>query len=192
MKLISSISFLIIAIVLFFAVINPLYGDIQQLRTGVDSYNLALNNSTDLQKTRDSLVDIYKNIKQTDKDKLEHMLPSTIGNIELILEIEKIANLHGMPISDMRFESKEMDTSGDTVVAVKDPSSNLPYGIFPMQFTTTGNYDTFIAFLKDIEQNLRIIDIKSISFNTTTPTTGNTGPSDIYNYSLKIQTYWLK
>jgi Tfp pilus assembly protein PilO len=191
MKLISSISFLIITIVLFFAVINPIYGDIQQLRTGVDSYNLALNNSTDLQKTRDSLVDIYKNIKQEDKDKLEHLLPSTIGNIELILEIEKIANLHGMPISDMRFETKQMDSSG-TVVTANDPSSNLPYGIFPMQFTTTGNYDTFIAFLKDLEHNLRIIDVKSISFNSTSQTAGGTGPNDIYNYSLKVQTYWLK
>lgn len=194
MKLISSISFLVITIVLFFVVINPLYGNIQELRSGVDSYNSALNNSTDLQKTRDSLVGVYKNIKQEDKDKLNHMLPSTIGNIELILEIEKIANLHGMPIGDIRFETKEMDTSSSSgaVVVANDPSGNLPYGVFPMQFTIDGNYDTFISFLKDLEHNLRIVDVKSISFSVPAPTATGKVSSDIYSYSLKVQTYWLK
>ncbi len=194
MKLISSISFLIITIVLFFAVINPIYGDIQQLRKGVDSYNLALNNSTELQKTRDSLVDVYKNIKQEDKDRLEHMLPSNIGNIELILEIEKIANLHGMPIGDIRFDTKNIDTvsSSGTAVVAKDPSGNLPYGVFPMQFTISGDYDTFISFLKDLEHNLRIVDVKSISFTVPDLAAASKGSNDIYSYSLKVQTYWLK
>lgn len=194
MKLISSISFLIITIVLFFVVINPLYTSIQDLRKSVDDYSSALNNSTDLQKTRDSLIDVYKKIKQEDKDKLTHMLPDTIGNIELILEIEKIANLYGMPIGDVKFETKEMDTSSSkgAVVVAKDPSGNLPYGVFPMQFTIDGNYDTFISFLKDLERNLRIVDVKSISFNVPTATTGNNTSTGVYSYSLKVQTYWLK
>lgn len=194
MKLISSISFLIITIVLFFVVVNPLYEDIQQLKTDVVSYDQALDNSTDLQKTRDSLVDIYKKIKQEDKDKLEHLLPSTIDNIELILEIEKIANLHGMPISDMKFEIKETNNTSTTknVIEANDPSSSLPYGIFPMQFSTEGSYSNFVDFLKDLEDNLRVIDVKAISFNVNNPSLNKTGQSNTYNYSLKVQTYWLK
>ena len=104
MKLISSISFIIIAIALFFLVVNPLYGEVKQLRTDVSTYNTALNNSTELQKTRDSLIEIYKSVKIEDRERLTHFLPSTIGNIELILEIEKIANLHGMSIGDIKFD----------------------------------------------------------------------------------------
>ena len=199
MKLLSSILFIIIAGVILFFVASPLYGDISQLRTDVATYNTALNNSTELQKTRDSLIETYKNVKIEDKDRLAHFLPSTIGNIELILEIEKIANLHGMPIGNIKFDTKNLQsptttTTSSVVTAANDPSASLPYGIFPMEFIIEGKYDTFVAFLKDLEHNLRLVDVKSISFvvppSVVTP--GNTTDSTIYSYTLKVETYWLK
>jgi len=201
MKLIFSISFIIIAIGLFFAVIDPIYGEVNQLRTDVSTYNTALNNSTELQKTRDSLINVYKGVKREDIDRLTHFLPSTINNIELILEIEKIANLHGMPIGDIKFETKSLEnkvtTSVDNVVvAESDPADYLPYGIFPMEFTIEGKYETFVAFLKDLEYNLRLVDIKSISFDvppSVVSADGNvTNNSNVYTYTLKVDTYWLK
>ena len=199
MKLISSISFLIIAVALFFFVVDPLYGEVKQLRTDVSTYNIALDNSTELQKTRDSLIEIYKSVKIEDRDRLIHFLPSTIGNIELILEIEKIANLHGMPIGNIKFETKNLESKDATntsniVVAENDPSAYLPYGIFPMEFIIEGRYDTFVTFLKDLEHNLRLVDVKSISFKVPPPVIvmGNMTNSDIYNYTLKVETYWLK
>lgn len=194
MKLISSILFIVITVILFFVVIDPLYKDIKQLRTDVSTYNIALSNSTELQRTRDSLIDTYKGVKQEDRDRLAHLLPSTIGNIELILEIEKIANLHGMPIGDIKFDTKNLEdtsttsnTNNNIIVAQADPKSNLPYGVFPMEFIIEGRYDTFIDFLKDLEHNLRLVDIKSISFSV--PTTGD---PNIFSYTLKVETYWLK
>lgn len=199
MKLISSILFLVISIVVFFVVIDPLYGDVTQLRTDVSTYNVALSNSTELQKTRDALIETYKKVKIEDRNRLTHLLPSTIGNIELILEIEKIANLHGMPIGDIKFDTKNLEgkdaTSKDTtVVADNNPNDYLPYGIFPMEFIIEGRYDTFIEFLKDLEHNLRLVDIKSIAFDV--PTQGNTPGSisdpNTYRFTLKVETYWLK
>ncbi len=193
MKIISSISFLIISIALFFFFINPTFSEVKQLRADVDTYNMALDNSTDLQKTRDSLVDIYKNIKAEDKDRLNHLLPSSIDNIELILEIEKIANLHGMPIGDVKFDTKSLDTSSTgKTISTTDANNNLPYGIFPMDFTIEGRYDTFILFLKDLEHNLRLVDIKSVSFSVPTQSLSGTTDPTIFNYSLKVKTYWLK
>ncbi len=212
MKLISSILFLTASVLVFFFLIDPLYGDVKELRTNVTTYNSALNNSTDLQKTRDELVDSYKQINEKDREKLNHLLPSTINNIELILEIEKIANMHGMPISDIRFDSsvgiKANSTEGGSssgaggkAVAENDPSSYLPYGIFPISFTIEGKYGVFLDFLQDLENNLRIVDVKSISFNV--PDSGSQDPlvdqkkktiidPSIYKYSLKVETYWLK
>ncbi|NCU28439.1 MAG: hypothetical protein EOM85_02095 [Candidatus Moranbacteria bacterium] len=210
MRLISSILFLAISALLFFFLIDPLFGDVKELRTNVSTYNSALSNSTDLQKTRDTLVEKYKQISSEDKDRLSHLLPSTINNIELILEIEKIANIHGMPISDIKFDSNvgvktnSADNTGNTsasgkISAESDPSSYLPYGIFPVAFTIEGKYETFIEFLKDLENNLRIVDIKSVSFNvpeysseTGGATKGEIIDPNIYKYSLKVETYWLK
>jgi len=197
MKIISSISFLIITVVLFFVVIDPFYTEVKQLRTDVDVYNKALNNSNELQKTRDSLIAVYKSIKQEDKDRLNHFLPSTISNIELILEIEKIANLHGMPIGDIKFESKNLEDSNsvsdNNTVTVSSSGGNSSYGIFPMEFIIEGKYETFLSFLKDLEHNLRLVDIKSISFSV--PTQLSSAQADdlnIYKYTIKVDTYWLK
>lgn len=200
MKLALPISFIIISGVLFFLVIDPIYGEIKQLKTEVATYSLALDNSTELQKTRDSLVEIYKNIKKDDKDRLNHFLPRTISNIELILEIEKIANLYGMPVRNINFESNNVvnkDTTpgkgNDTiVVAETDPNSYLPYGIFPIEFTIEGSYDNFQLFLNDLEHNLRLVDVKSISFSVPDKTNDNKIDLNIYSYKLKIETYWLK
>ena len=206
MKLIFSISFIIIAVILFFTVFDPTYGDVKQLKSEVTAYNIALDNSTELQRIKDSLMDVYKNIKKENKERLEHFLPSTISNIELILEIEKIANLHGLPIKDFKFDSKasQAQDSGNAagtdnvgvIIAEEDPENYLPYGVFPMEFTVEGRYDTFMLFLKDLEYNLRLVDIKSIDISTSL-TKDNSGSNEtktngIYAYSLKIETYWLK
>jgi len=172
------------------------------MRTDVATYNVALNNSTELQKTRDSLIDVYKNIKAEDKERLAHFLPSTIDNIKLILEIEKIANLHGMPIKNFQFDTKSLEnpddnaTNNETVVIAKsDPEDYLDYGVFPMEFIIEGKYDTFVSFLEDLEHNLRLVDVKSISFTVptaSTATAGTTSNPNIYDYTLKVETYWLK
>jgi Tfp pilus assembly protein PilO len=173
-----------------------MYADVQSLTADVSSYSTALNNSTELQKTRDSLVNEYKNVKQEDKDRLNHFLPSTIGNIELILEIEKIANLHGMPIGDIRFETTGLESNvASGTVAVVGSNDNLPYGTFPMEFTIQGKYDTFVLFLKDLEHNLRLVDVNAISFvvpASASASGASTTDASIYTYSLKVNTYWLK
>ena len=156
---------------------------------------LALDNSKELQEMRDGLVDKYKNIKKDDKDRLEHFLPSTIGNIELILEIEKIANLNGMPVKDIKFQAPKTISEEDSqnqVIDENDPSQYLPYGIFPMEFIVEGSYDSFLLFLNDLEHNLRLVDIKSVSFEIPDDTKKDLGNPNIYSYTLKIETYWLK
>jgi len=203
MKIILPTSFLIIAALIFFLVTNPIFGEIKQLKDEVTVYNLALNNSTELQETRDSLVDVYKNIKKEDKDRLNHFLPRTVSNIELILEIEKIANSYGMPIRNIKFESKNVanvdkentvSDNSNMVVAEVDPDSYLPYGIFPIEFVIEGKYENFKLFLNELEQNLRLVDVKSISFTIPEKSTKIEDKIDpsIYSYNLKIETYWLK
>lgn len=194
MRLIFPTILLAISAIIFFVVIDPTYGEVKQLRTEVATYNAALDNSAELQEARDTLLEQYKNIKGEDKERLNHFLPNTISNIELILEIEKIASLHGMPIRDIKFESKTEDKAEAAagVVAEVDPTEYLPYGVFPMEFILEGRYETFLAFLTDLEHNLRLVDIKSISFNVPEVVAGSTTNPNIFSYTLKIETYWIK
>lgn len=202
MKLIFPISLIVVSGIIFFVITDPLFNEVKQLKTEVSTYSIALSNSNDLQDTRDSLLDVYKNINKSDKERLEHFLPSTINNIELILEIEKIANLRGMPIKNFKFEDDTSSggttntgsTTNKNMIVKKDPSDSLPYGIFPMEFVVEGRYGSFISFLDDLEHNLRLVDVKSVAFSVPAPSTtvGDTTDKSIYSYTLKVDTYWLK
>ncbi len=205
MKLIFSVSFIIISIFLFFVVVNPLYKDVSSLKDDVAGYNVALNHSNDLHKTLVSLSTSYNDIKPGDRIRLEHFLPNTSNNIRFILEIEQMANLHNMPIKDIKFATPKPEVSGQPATGgetapTNDPNNDLsnlkPYGVFPIEFTTEGNYNDFTLFLKDVEHNLRLTDIKSISFEVPSPETkGPTGANinpNIYTYNLEVETYWLK
>jgi len=183
---------MLICVTLFITVVGPLYNNVSQLRIDVATYNAALANSNYLEKAQDALLGQYKNIQEDDRVRLEHFLPSSINNIEFILEIEQIANLHNMPIKDINFDSAntgEASPSSNTATAT-DPSSNKPYGTFPVEFTISGSYDSFESFLKDLEQNLRLIDVQSVSFSVPDATKDNPNPT--YDFTLKVNTYWLK
>jgi hypothetical protein len=195
MKLILPILFIGISVVAFIFGVNPWYNDVSSLRKEISDYNIALNNSAELQKTEDSLINSFNGIKQSDKDRLSSLIPSSVNNIQFILEVERIANLHNMPIKDLKFDANKQTSSSGAVVA-QVGTDNKPYGVFPLEFSTEGTYDTFVLFLKDLEYNLRLIDVKSISFTvpTTDATARNTDglDSNVYKYSVKVETYWLK
>lgn len=200
MKSIFPIFLVAISLAVFFIFVRPLYGDVAILRADIGAYTTALDNSKSLQETRDALLETYQNIPAVDKERLLQFLPSSVNNIGLILELEKLAKDHNLTIGDIRFETQsvteaEKKTSSVTIKA-NDPSANRTFGVFPFEFSVSGTYDNFTLFLKDVEKNLRLVDVKSISFTVPQrPTTKNPETEDtshIYNYSLKIETYWLK
>lgn len=198
MRIIIPLSFIIISIGAFFLVIDPIFGDVKEMRTEVSAYKTALDNSAQLQNIRDALIEEYKNVKIEDKDRLLHFLPNNVDNIELILEIERLANLNGLPVKNFIFSVEDLnkevpmieDENGSSLDY--DSDGNLPYGVFPIEFTLTGRYSSFLNFLKEIESNLRLIDIRSISLTVPNKTDNSIVDLNSYDYSLKVETYWLK
>jgi len=190
-----------IAITFFFVVTNPFYNTILKLKTEAGSFNDALDTSKTLQAERDQLTAKYNNIDPDNLAKLQKLLPDNVNNIRLILEIEQIASPYGMVLSDVKYDTT--DTSATTAAAtnatvaqgsgVTQPESK-DYGTFNLEFSASGSYDNFISFTKDLESNLRIVDISSISFSSDTSTSVSTKANspEIYKYDFKIQTYWLK
>lgn len=213
MRNLFPIIFIIISIVLFFTVVNPMYSKAKKVKSDVSVYNTALTNATKLQKTRDDLVKNYHNVTDSDKIKLDHFLPNTVDNIQLILQIQNIATAHGLVLKNIKFDSasdsgkttenqnQAMPANNVTANAATNAANNLPYGTFDISFSVDARYEDFISFLKDLETNIRLVNVKNISFNVPAPTDKNTtrssggeAPLDpsIFTYTLKVQTFWLK
>lgn len=173
--------------------INPLYKDIKVLKSEFSAHDEALTNSKKLETERDKLVNKYKSITEENLKKLDKLLPDGVDNIILILEIEKIALAYGMELKEIRYDTftkNKVEGVGSEANAVKTiAEDNKAYGSWDLEFSVEGSYDKYLSFLHDLENNLRIVDISSVQFSS-----ANTKESgvDIYKYSFKIRTYWLK
>lgn len=184
-----------VGVSVFFVFADPLYNDVLSLRARVASYDEALNNSKMLENERDKLTAKYNSINPENLTKLQKFLPENIDNIRLILEIEKIASPYGMSLKDIKYNTTAVDVSNTTggvsqggMVIAKNSSKD--YGIWDLEFSTSSSYNNFLNFTKDLEKNLRIVDISSIEFSSNTGFLPNI--SDVYKYNFKIKTYWLK
>jgi Tfp pilus assembly protein PilO len=192
---------IIIAITGFVIFANPIFNDISTIKTEIASYNEALDNSKALESERDKLTQKYNAIDPSDLDKLQKLLPDNVDNIRLILEIEKLAAPYGMILEDVKYNATQIDTKNPTVGVITPPSqptgtltqdNNKQYGIWNLEFSTEGTYPNFINFTKDLESNLRIVDISSVAFASDAVPLGKQKPTDSYKYDFKIKTYWLK
>ncbi|MFA6257815.1 MAG: hypothetical protein WC671_02260 [Candidatus Paceibacterota bacterium] len=184
----------------FFIFTNPLYNNISALNLEIASYDGALDNSKMFEDERDKLTSKYNQIIPENLTKLQKLLPNNVDNIRLILEIGQIALPYGMVLKDVKYnvtDTKTATTEGKGTV-IKGGSAvetSKDYGVFDLEFSISGTYNDFISFTKDLESNLRIVDISSITFSSNTGGAGNNSKinsSEIYKYDFKIKTYYLK
>ncbi len=196
----------------FILITKPIYSEIETIQKESEAYEQALQNSANLQKERDRLTTKLNSFAPEDLAKLEKMLPDTVDNIKLILEIQEQASNQGIVVRNVQFEPKQFveeeeekpegstentasTTSTTATTPVRrtavSPTDNLDYDIFELQFSVEGSYKDFVAFMGLMERSLRLIDIQSITF---TPGTSEKDKvyTDQYKYLFKINTYRLK
>ncbi|MBP9714874.1 MAG: hypothetical protein KBD52_00055 [Candidatus Pacebacteria bacterium] len=180
----------------FVVFVSPTMGEISTLKGQVLSYDKALDNSKSLDVEREKLTKKYNSIDPNNLAKLEKLLPDNVDNIRLILEVEKLASPYGMVLRDVKYDTiKKTEEDAQPTEVFQGGDTNTPaqndYGTWDLEFSTEGSYTNFLNFLRDLESNLRIVDISSIQFSSTTGT-GTTTPVDVYKYGFKVKTYWMK
>lgn len=204
MRFLLPIIFIVVAIAVFMGVISPIYTNIQELTLQAESYNEALANSKRLQARRDELTSSYNQFSRDSVQALEIMVPDSVDNIGLIQEIQRIALQLGIVIKNVNFDPNQVQLEdGEFEEGVKDTTTtnqslprrgaveeNTLYDTFLLEFTIEGSYQDFVAFLEQLEMNLRIVDISNINF-TATSLDAQGGVSDIYDYTFTTKTYRL-
>ena len=112
-----------------------------------------------------------------------------------------------MVLKDVKYDTISQATVAPTGGAIQGgvdtATTAQDFGTWNLEFSTQGSYSNFLNFIKDLENNLRIVDISSIQFSSDTALTpaaasssssssSLSSPSDSYKYGFKIKTYWLK
>jgi len=177
MSLIVQIILLLASVGIFFGYINPTYNDSKNLSSELGQYEQALYNSKTLITTRDTLVSKRNGLSPTDIDKLQTLLPDSVDSVTLIIELDSIASKYGMRIRNF--------TEGSQAQEGTLGVNATPYGTLSLTFTTTASFETFVAFLKAMENDLRLIDVTGVTFSSITN-------NSVYDFTVNVNTYWLK
>jgi Tfp pilus assembly protein PilO len=178
MSNIISIVLILASAGLFFGFVDPTYTNVKAEQVQKADYEKALNNSKSLQAERDKLLEKFNGMNQGDKDKLLKLLPNNIDNIRLIIDIDEMAKTYGMRIRNFKTDTG----SGDKDTIGKDTTK---YGTLTLSFSTTAAYPTFLAFLRDLEHSLRVLDVAAVKFSVN-------DTNQLYDYNVTVKTYWLK
>lgn len=178
----STIILIIVAasIGLFYWYTNPQYQVVKELKAEAAQYDQALDNSKELLAVRDTLLSKYNTFRNEDLTRLQKLLPDTVDNVRLVLDLDTIASRYGMRINAVSVGTQGIEERSRTAVGPQD----TPYGSVILTFQVATTYPTFIRFLQDLEQSLRLTDVVSITFAEPR--------GDLTEYRISLRTYWLK
>jgi Tfp pilus assembly protein PilO len=186
---ITAIILIILAAGIYFTVTQSMWDGAKQVKAVNDQYLSAIANAARLVSVRDKVLQDYNNIAQADRDRLDKMLPSTVDNIRLIIDLNNIAVQHSLNLKGIRAVANASASSGSaasTPTLAKGSSgiSAPTLDTVDITFSVTAPYQQFLSFLQDLEADLRIMDIKHLSVGV--------ADDGSYTFNVTMKTYWLR
>lgn len=178
MRLITPIILILAGIAIYIWYISPTYADVKLLRGEEAEYDEALTRSEELIAVRDALLSTYNTFPTRDLERLSRILPDSVDNVRLILDIDSIAAQYGMALQNIGIADASVDSN-------ELGADTSPIGAIEVSFAVRSSYGSFREFLMDIEDSLRVVDITALSI-----TTG--AEAGLANYDVTLRTYWLK
>jgi Tfp pilus assembly protein PilO len=168
-------------------VISPTWDQIGEVQNEVARYDTAINDAKSLVDQRDALLDRLNALPQADRDRLLKVLPDSVDNVRLALDIDAIASSLGVTLSQIDVAvSQDQASSGGEAKGLGDTLSpeSEPYDQVDISFTVEATYQDFKAFIVALEKSLRLVEISEISFKR------NDG--DLYTFDVTLTTFWLR
>jgi hypothetical protein len=151
-------------------------------------YVSAINNAKQLVSVRDKVNSDYSKLGDDDRMRLNKMLPSSADNIHLIVDLNGIAEKHGLILKNIKAEAVNPTQQVNTTFAQNDqvsPSIIAPtLSTVRVTFDVSAPYLQFISLMNDLESSLRILDLTRLSVRA--------NDVGVYEYSVELKTYWLR
>ena len=186
---------IVLAIGIYFTVTEVVLANAGKVQAVNAQYQSAINSANKLIAARDQVTNEYNNISQSDRDRLAKMVPNSVDNIRLIIDLNGVALNHGFSLQGIKTDvPSESAANGQNQSQMTPPSpgiSGLSTSISTptldtvnISFGVTAPYLQFVSFMQDLEANLRIMDVTHLSM-----TGSDTG---VYTFQVSLKTYWLR
>lgn len=175
LKRVLGIVLLIAAIGGVYVVGLPMFEEVKAATEEVEILDELITRRESLNAIGLDVIRRYETISQADLSRIDALVPGKIDNVKLILELQKLAEQYGLTV-------ERIDVSGEGSREVGGRSLNT----VSFQANIEGSYFDFVEFLKQLEKNQRIIDLRDIGFQSTDD------DEAVYLYNVTLDTYWLE
>jgi Tfp pilus assembly protein PilO len=196
-KNITATILIVLAVGVYFTFTQAKWDEVNAVRAVNDQYSQAIQNSDNLIKVRDKVLKDYNSLSVSDRDRLNKMVPNTTDNIRLIIDLSGVAGRRGLSLRNVQAAAagalsgqgsqKAVQTSPSPPPvnnAVSNSLSGPVLDTVKVSFSVSAPYRQFIQFLRDLEADLRIMDLTHL-----TVAANDTGT---YDFSVELATYWLR
>ncbi|KND48296.1 MAG: putative pilO [Parcubacteria bacterium C7867-002] len=188
----TAVILVILSIGIYFTFTSGQLAQARAIKAVNDEYSKAIDNAIALIRVRDNLLAQYKEVSEIDRINLDKMIPSTVDNIRLVIDLKDIAAKHGFALKNIKAtapvtQQGTVPSAPRIVNTSQIGASDITAPVLDtvtVSFTVTAPYLEFISFLQDLESNLRIMDITRLSLKTQ-----DTG---VYEFGVELKTYWLR
>lgn len=180
---------IVLAIVTYFTVTEKIMADAKIISTVNDEYKAAIKSAEKLIAVRDQVREAYNRLSQEDRERLSKLIPGSVDNIRLLIDMESIARDNGLTLKNLQATAAESAKKSDDSVDMSGSNETITISTptldyVDISFSVTAPYQTFRDLLLDLESNLRLMDVSSLSVKAS-----DTG---IYDFDVKLKTYWLR
>jgi Tfp pilus assembly protein PilO len=196
LKKIFPILLIIIAITLFFWYIKPAYQDTEATRSQIEEYETSLSQITEIQEIRDNLLRKYNQLPQTNIYVVNRVLPESLDEVRLLVELNQIALPYNLRVQDIEFTNRS-DSQESLERQERSEAPRKVYEFAQVSFSVKGSYADAVTFARDVEKSTRLIDITGftggLSDNDRRASGIEEGPPSGQDntYTITGITYWL-
>lgn len=198
MKNIISLILIAAAVWIFWSYTDPIYKEASGLKEIRTDYKTKLAQANEFRKKYENLVVEYQSFSEADLTRLSRLVPDTVDTVRLVMDVNDVASKQGLLIKNIKISESAKETNeknnnstpnaGLTPEVIRLGAADQGFNSIDLNFSVTGSYEQFVAFLQDLEGGLRILDLTEIKFSDTT----SSGKGDSYDFNLGLRAYWLK
>lgn len=171
-----------IAIVIFLDV--PQIQGVLDLRKSVKNEKEIFLEKQDILAKVEKLGEDYKANEENFK-KVNYILPSGQDIPNLIVQLEALAFEGGMILESFDLSiTEEKAVSRAAEVRTQEEVQVRDYQTLSIDLKLTGSYTGFEKFLKALEENIRLMDIESITLSPQSEV------SSVFNFNIIVKTYY--
>lgn len=173
----------LIAIGLFFGYTQPTFnGAVAMHKQKIQDYDSALLAADRFKMKEQQLAAERAAMPAEQVDRLNVLLPDGVDNVQLILDLNALANNSGMRLGD--FDITLPTETGAVSQNSFALASENPVDSIDLTMTGTGSYVAFRTFLAGLENSLRPLDLINLELTNS--------PTGVYSYGMTVRLYWLR